>query len=47
MVKKNISKRNSKISRQDLADPFREIAYQQMLVDAKSINIEDNHTIEY
>lgn len=34
------------ITREDLADPFRSMSYEQRLISAGAIDLTDNHTIE-
>lgn len=34
------------LTREDLADPFRHIHYEQRLINAGAIDLTDNHTIE-
>lgn len=43
---KKIKVKQNKISRQDLADPFRHMSYYERLKMAKSVDLENNHTIE-
>lgn len=35
------------LTREDLADPFRYIPYEQRLIKAEAVDLTDNHTIEY
>ena len=43
---KKIKAKQNKVSRQDLADPLKNISYYERLKMAKSINLENNHLVE-
>ncbi|AKN30665.1 hypothetical protein Ccar_07405 [Clostridium carboxidivorans P7] len=43
---KKLKIKQNKLSRQDLADPFRHMSYYERLLKAGSIDLQNNHIVE-